>query len=93
MVSVSDGIKSRRKFGRTVWRCKKNNLVTIDIKGETTDLTLTVEFLNLYLVYSSSLQLLGRKMVFPFLSVHLPPLIFLTVKVNNYNSWEGEIIV
>lgn len=67
--------------------------MTIDIKGETTDLTLTVEFLNLYLVYSSSLQLLGRKVVFPFLSVHPPPLIFLTVKVNNYNSWEGEIIV
>lgn len=69
------------------WRCKKNNPGTVGVKGETIDLVSTeVEFLNLNFVYRSGLQLLSRKVDFPFLSVYPPPLMFLTVKVNNYNS-------
>lgn len=69
---------------RCGWRCKKNNPRTVGVKGETIDLASTeVEFLNLNFVYRSGLQLLSRKVVFPFLSVYPPPLMFLTVKVNN----------
>lgn len=85
--SVSDGMQSRTKFGRTFWQCEKNNPGTVGVKGETIDLVSTeVEFLNLNFVYRSGLQLLSRKTVFPFVSVHPPPLMFLMVKVSNYNS-------
>lgn len=80
-------MQSRTKFGRPVWRCKQNNPGTVDVKGQTIDLVSTeVEFLNLNLVYRSGLQLLSRKVVFPFISVHPPPLMFLMVKASNNNS-------
>lgn len=92
MVSVSDCMGSRVKFGRIMWKYKKNNFRTVGINEGTTDLALAVGFLHLYLVYRSSSQLLSGKMVFPFLSAHPPPLIFLIVTVNNDNSWKGKMI-
>ena len=80
-------MQSRTKFGRTVWRCKQNNPGTVGVKGQTIDLVSTeVDCLNLNLVYRSGLQLLSRKVVFPFISVHPPPLMFLMVKASNNSS-------